>query len=111
MGFPVASDVMDDRYMRALSNVKQEIKRAFNIRGDVSLIGVPSYRSRDGINRYCLLPFTDAVSETIEGYPVAQSALVAVLTQSDCPIVQALRDALASEYTKAHAEDIAEVRA
>ena len=100
-------DALDDRYATALLNVQADIKRAFNSRGDVSLIGVPSFSART--ERYCLLPFAEAVSETIEGYPVALQALVKVLTASDCPIVQELRDALASEYAKAHADDIAEV--
>lgn len=102
-------DALEDRYQSALLNVQSDIKRAFNSRGDVSLIGVPSFNART--ERYCLLPFAEAVSETIEGFPVALKALVKVLTASDCPIVQELRDVLASEYAKAHADDIAEVLA
>ena len=102
-------DQLDDRYATALLNVESDIKRAFNSRGDVSLIGVPSYSVRT--ERYCLLPFAEAVSETIEGFPVACKALVKVLANSDCPLVQDLRDALAKEYAEAHAADIAEVLA
>ena len=102
-------DALNDRYQTALLNVQSDIKRAFNSRGDVSLVGVPSFNYRT--DRYCLQPFAEAVSETIEGFPVALKALVNVLANSDCPHVQELRDALANEYAKHYADDIAETLA
>ena len=52
---------------------------------------------------------TEAISDLVsDGAPLA--AVVRVLESSECPLVQKLREALAADYAKANAADVAQVR-
>lgn len=90
--------------------VKEEIEQVFmrSIRY-VAAASLSLPTTRDGGMSEGREALTEAIADRVSyGAPLA--AMVRVLESSDCPHVQKLREALAADYAKANAGDVAQVR-
>lgn len=72
-----------------------------------SALSVPT--TRNGGTTEGREALTEAISDRV-AYGAPLAALVRVLESSDCPLVQKLREALAADYAKSNAADVAQVR-
>lgn len=105
-----ARDSLDDRFAAAEAGAKQEIADAFALLRflPAKQIAVPERDFRN--DRVGFQTMDLAVQEMIEaGHGLAQ--LLKVLQESDCALVQDLREALCTGWQAENARDIAEVRA
>lgn len=90
--------------------VTEEIERIFtqSIRfAAAASLSLPT--TRDGGMSEGREALTEAISDRV-GYGAPLDAVVRVLESSNCPLVQKLREALAADYAKSNAADVAQVR-
>jgi hypothetical protein len=104
-------DEFDSRYAAEEQGAREEIAQSFALLRKLPphLIAVPVVSHKGGGMRATSVSMAEAIEElTSEGY--AHLELLAVLQNSECPLVQTLRDALRDEWVKQQASDLAEAR-
>lgn len=105
-------DDLDSRRSAEEAGAREEIAQAFALMRflPASQVAVSTVDLRHGSIRVTTVTLEEAVSELVsEGY--AKTHLMTVLKESQCPLVEALRQELCSEWQRQCALDIAEARA
>jgi len=103
----VTIEVSDDVYQLALLQFAADTAVAFA----VAFAGLPSmvewYSHFD--HKMKSQTARDAIFEELE-YVDSQEAFIAVLRDSKCPLVAALKKSIVDAYIKRHGHDVAEIR-
>lgn len=105
-----ARDNLDSRRTSAEAGAREEIEEAFALMRKLPAkhVAVPAVDHRAG--RVSSVSLEEAVMDMV-GDGQCKAELLAVLKDSLCPLVQALREAMCAEYVRQNADDIGEFRA
>jgi hypothetical protein len=97
----------DEMYQLALRQFTEDTTKAFEtaFAGKWSMVEWYSQETR----RIKLQMARDAIMEELE-YVETQDALIAVLRDSKCPLVAALKKSIVDGYINRHGPDVAEIR-
>jgi len=105
-------DSLLDRQIKAEKQAESEITELFTVtvrKVEPKHLAVPFVRySANGAARIDTKPLPEAVADTCtNGKPL--ESLMAVMANSDCPLVAAWREAMAADYSYRNASDIGEL--
>jgi hypothetical protein len=104
------SEALDEEAARLEAQARQDIRDAFAVitKMPAKLIALPYVTSKNGQLRVASMSMDKAAVDLL-GEGECQPELLAVLKDSQCPLVQALRDAMCKQWEDSNAYQIAEV--